>query len=164
MSAIIDCLQDEDSAVRIESIIALSKLLFSKQQSDTGHMTINPVNAEQVIENIISMLNDAASGVRMNAASTLVNILNQDASLIEVFSENIIKAIISAAFKGDGGQARHMAIALREINIDTAANEVIPMLTTLKESSERRFAVEILEELFIKTTNNHGDSKKERAA
>lgn len=164
MLAIIDGLEDEDAAVRIESIIALSKLLFSKQQSDTGHMTINPVNAEQVIENIISKLNDAASGVRMNAASTLVHILNQDDSLDENFSENIIKAIIASAFKGDGGQARHMAIALREINVDITANAVIPMLTTLNESSERRFAVEILEELFKETKSNQGDSKKERAA
>jgi len=164
MPAIVDCLQDKDSAVRIESIIALSKLFFSKQQSDTDHITINTVDSHTVVENIISKLDDTASGVRMNAASILLSILDQNAAIKASFSDTIVKEIISAAFKGDGGQARHMACILREINIDSAAKQVIPMLTTLNDCSERRFAVEILEELFKVTNSNQDSSTSERAA
>ncbi|MEN8108996.1 MAG: hypothetical protein ABFS22_13450, partial [Pseudomonadota bacterium] len=55
---------------------------------------------------------------------------------------------VQAAFAGDGSQARDMGRALRNIDADLASDSALTLLESLSSSAERRFAIELLEEIF----------------
>jgi len=164
IDVLLDGLKDEEPAVRIESISALYKLT-SNIQASADHMVVTPIAAETVLQQIKNTLDDPAAGVRTTAAHTLGRMLNESSpSPSDRHRHDLVEHIISAAFKGDGGQARTLAKVLRNIDAKLAADKVIPQLTQLEDSSERRFAIEILEELFKPIMPDSTETRRGQAA
>lgn len=62
--------------------------------------------------------------------------------------DEIIERLVSAGFVGEGRQTRDMGQALRALDPDTASDTLIQHLDTLPSSLERRFVLEMLEEIF----------------
>ena len=89
---------------------------------------------------------DTNVGVRKAAALSLAK-LGQRLRQHEIRND-IIQQLIDAAFVGEGEQARDMGLALRAIDQTLAGDVLLQRLNTLASSQERRFALEMLEEIF----------------
>ncbi len=62
--------------------------------------------------------------------------------------DEIIERLVTAGFVGEGRQARDMGQALRALDPEAASDTLIQHLDTLPTSMERRFVLEMLEEVF----------------
>jgi len=62
--------------------------------------------------------------------------------------DDIIQRLVTAGFVGEGRQARDMGQALRALDPDTASDTLIRHLDSVPSSMERRFVLEMLEEVF----------------
>ncbi len=114
--------------------------------------TAETVSPEEILKHVQTRLQDPANGVRLAAAKGLTSLLSQlDKGL---FEDIIIENIIAAARSDNGAQAREMGRVLRKINIETSTNSLLEQLDTLQSSSERRFVIELLEEILVPEQSN----------
>ncbi len=149
ISTLLPFLKDKEPAIRIHSIAALIKLTEGHPLVSEKYMILNVVEPEVVHKNIAAMLDDPEAGVRVAAAKALSQrLINESDIKGNETKKQTITQIINSAFKGDGGQARNMGQILRTIDPILSTEKVLPLIKKFKDSTERRFAIEIIEELF----------------
>lgn len=133
-------LADPASQVRIEAIAGLVDLAGN---SATGEAMI-----AEVIQRLQDRLSDTAGGVRLAAARGLKSLLPLAGEEPPV--RRIVEGVVAAARIDHGSQARPMGRILKEIDREAAVDTLLQQLDTLETSGERRFAIELLEELLAK--------------
>ena len=156
-----ESLQDENPLVRSQSVMAIAQILerhagkrLWEQHADT-HTAIPVASAraqeeadtiEQALRTISEHLVDSDVGVSKAAALSLakLNPLLHGGKT----RDDIIGRLINAGFVGEGRQAREMGQALRALDPGAASETLIHHLDTLPSSIERRFVLEMLEEVF----------------
>ncbi len=148
---LLDALDDKASQVRIEAVNGLVELSVSLGGNDHTE-TASPAN---ILERVQVCLSDSANGVRLATARGLATLLSQmDGKL---FEKNIIKNIIAAAYVDNGSLAREMGRILKKINIEASTHTLLSQLETAQSSSERRFVIELLEEILVSEQNHFSD-------
>lgn len=159
LPSLLNCLEDEDLLVRNQSVLAVGKLLksYAEQSSKTNPLLVankraqkKAASVERALRSLVDHLNDTDAGVRKATAliiSELSPLFLSGESSDELRNE-IIEQLISAGFASGGEQARDMGIALRTLDPAVAGDHLIHHLDNLPSSFERRFAIEMLEEIF----------------
>ncbi len=146
LTPILDTLQSEHTDTRIAALHALSNLLLtSRDPKEADHMVVDDVDDAEIARQLLKRLTDSAAGVRVTAADALAHCWKKVPDLLD--SEEVVEAMVEAAFLGAGEQAREMGRALRHINDDSIQKKLLDKLNSLNTSTERRFAIELLEEL-----------------
>ena len=150
-----ECLHDDNPLLRSQAVLALSQLLeqHAGQPAELSPLHVsNPrqrkenARIESALLDLTECLADSNVGVRKAAALSL-------AKLNKLFHnsktrDEIIVRLIAAAYVGEGEQARDMGQALRALDPAAAGDTLLQHLDTLSSSMERRFALEMLEEVF----------------
>ena len=121
---LLNYLQDENSHVRIETIHALQALKAKPTDMVTA---------------LLKLVYDNDFGVRKAAAFALATLGYTPA----------IVSIIDTVFMNDGAIARDMGQALRLLDVDDSSTQLLTRLAQCTDSSQRRFVIEMLEELFL---------------
>jgi len=124
--ALINCLQDQDSSVLIQTIQSLIKII------PTDDEYLNAINAQ-----LIELLNHNDFGVSKTAALALAKLGHIEA----------IDSIINAAF--ESALARDMGQALAVLDKQQSSTKLLKMLKSKTNSSHRSFIIEMLEEIFL---------------
>ncbi len=152
MLPLLDVLNDPQTTLRTEVISALVELSINGDDPDkAGHMEIKSVSPKTILRKLSSALEDAEFNVRMAAAKGIVQLLNLE-GLGESKTE-IVEQLIDTGFLGAGAQARNIGKLLRSIDIQGSAERLLSQLETVDSSAERRFVIEMLEELFISSND-----------
>jgi len=161
LSNLQESLHDENPLVRSQSVMAMAQILEQHagkllwEQHAGTHSSIPVASAraqdeadsvKQALQAMAEHLADSDVGVSKAAALSLAK-LNGLLPGGETRNE-IIGRLISAGFVGEGRQARDMGQALRALDPGTASDTLIQHLDTLPSSMERRFVLEMLEEVF----------------
>ncbi len=145
---LIDRLDDDDTVVRMESVRALASIASSKLDSDSeAHMVTNEISNGEILQKISEKLEDDQPSVRKYAADAITTLLSSSEDNSEE-SKSLILKILDAGFAGAGEQARHMGRALRILDPVIGANHLLPLLESMQSSAERRFVIEMLEEIY----------------
>ena len=138
---LLESLQDRSSQVRIEAVRGLVELAAG---GGGGEPAITGILAH-----LRERLTDPAAGVRLAAAEGLARLLPLAGDEPPV--RGVVERLIGAARIDHGSQARQMGCILREIEREAAVDALLQQLETLETSGERRFAMELLEELLAST-------------
>ncbi len=156
-----ESLQDENPLLRSQSVMAMAQILerhtgkFLWEQHAGTPATIPVASAraqeeagtiEQALHAMSEHLADNDVGVSKAAALSLAK-LNRLLPGGKTRND-VIGRLINAGFVGEGRQAREMGQALRALDPDAASDTLIQHLDTLPSSLERRFVLEMLEEVF----------------
>jgi len=155
LPVLLECLQDaqdNDAMTRIRSIEAISEILLNL--GNKNNRPVIHIGKEgkvsimtSAIKALLRLLKDKNSGVRTTAARSLTvlnRLIKQDNSI----HKSTIEWLINAGFEDEGGQAREMGKALRLIDPNIAGTGLLKRLDSLQNSLQRRFAIEMLEEIF----------------
>ncbi|NOZ54597.1 MAG: HEAT repeat domain-containing protein [Gammaproteobacteria bacterium] len=178
LPSLLNCLEDNNLLVRNQATLAVGQqlkryseqtLTIPKPQHVANKNTEENINqfsktVEQYLEyafrGLSGRLNDADIGVRKAAVLTITEhsaLLLSTEKLHGVSTQQqppnqlrneIIEHLINAGFAIEGQQARDIGIALRAVDPAMASNCLISLLDNLPSSLERRFAMEMLEEIF----------------
>nr|VFJ92413.1 MAG: HEAT repeat [Candidatus Kentron sp. LFY] len=109
------------------------------------------VGIEHLIERLKAMLQDTAAGVRVAAAREVVYLLQYIGKHQPILTQkgipDTMNALIHAGLVSTGGEVPEIAQVMRELDPAQAATCVLARLDTLATSAERRFAIEMLEEI-----------------
>lgn len=145
---LIEYLDDDDTVVRMESVRALANIASSKLDSvKEAHMVTNEVSNSEILQKISEKLEDEQPSVRKYAADAITSLLSSEAENQQGSKELILK-ILNAGFAGAGEQARHMGRALGILDPVIGTNHLLPLLESMQSSAERRFVIEMLEEIY----------------
>lgn len=143
---LLDSLKDEDVVVRMEAIRALATICSSSLNPDKeGHMVTHSIDDNEVLDKIGNALSDPQPSVRKYAADAVTTLLQQ-CDIATDRQPMMIQKILDAGFAGAGEQARHMGQALRLLD-STSSSQLLPLLESMESSAERRFVIEMLEEI-----------------
>ena len=137
-------LTDSDFAVRSEAIKALIHLI---NHGHDGAENSTKIDREALLMQISDALTDRDPDVRKTAASAMVEHLQHADNGTPQLVDHVIDKMISAAALDQGNLARPMGKLLRRLDDQKSAAQVLQLLDTLPTSLERRFAIELLEEL-----------------
>jgi len=149
------------AAIRIQAIRSITELqLNGNEILKNAHLPEQPVSLVEWVNLLIDSLEDAESGVRYSAVECLKHCfqsaqINQHQALIDT----AIEKIVGAAFNNQGGRTRDMALVLKDVAPLQGTTHLLQRLEQLPGSYERRFAIEILEEMYrvsgeVAPTNN----------
>ncbi len=145
---LLESLSDEDTVVRMETIRALLSIATSDLDSESeGHMVTHEISDSEILDRIGEMLSDEQPSVRKYAADAVTTMLIYGDENRERTSA-LIGKILDAGFTGAGEQARHMGRALRILDPVTSTDHLLPLLESMQSSAERRFVIEMLEEIY----------------
>lgn len=148
VSSLLEYLEDNNVLIRVQIVHALANLLrnYEKQHTTPLGSVVDGDLSDEIINALVSSLADKASGVRTSAANALGDLKHFIKS--NELRQDIVDRLISAGFDDEGGQARDMGHALRTVDSALAGDGLVKQLETLPTSAERRFAIEMLEEVF----------------
>lgn len=136
-----------ESAVRIAALEGINHLLqqsISEAESEE-HMVSEPVVYSELFDVIGQSMLDDETGVRIAAAETLTNAREHQENQFD--QQQLINKLIESALQGEGGQARHMGQLLRNFDSEKSMPQLLIKLEDTKHSVERRFIIEMIEEL-----------------
>lgn len=144
-------LHDGSPLVRSQVVMAITQIL---ERHANMPVTLPVASAraqdeansiEQALRALAEHLADSDAGVSKAAALSLAR-LN---GLLPAGAtrDDIIRRLVTAGVAGEGRQARDMGQALRALDPDSASDTLIQHLDTLPSSIERRFVLEMLEEV-----------------
>ena len=131
--ALIDCLQDKDTSVLIQTIQSIIAIIPTNDEKTT------PDEINAIIAQLINLLHNPQASVRKAAASALAKLGYTEA----------LDSIIDAAFANQGAIARDIGKALRILDIEQSSTKLLKLLESVAESNQRRFIIEMLEEIFL---------------
>ena len=131
--ALLDCLQDKDSSVLIKTIQSIIAIIPTNVEKTT------PDEINAIIAQLMELLHNNDAGVRKTAASALATLGYTEA----------LDLIINAAFANKGAIARDIGKALRILDVEQSSTKLLKMLESVSDSSQRRFVIEMLEEIFL---------------
>ena len=143
LGPLVERLDDTDSVARGEAVKAVAELAA---RVDADAADDDQPSVDTVRDLIVSCLDDAEPGVRVAAANALVS-LQVQVGVTETAAGEAIGHLIEAAFHGNGGQARAMGQALRAFDSEISSARLLQRLDELDTSQQRRFVLEMIEEL-----------------
>jgi HEAT repeat protein len=152
---IMNALDHHRAALRIQAIESITDLeLNGDELLKNAHVPEKPLTLIEWVELLIEKLQDSEPGVRYSAVNNLKRCLKdktiaQDATLVQ----KAIEHIVQTAFTNQGGRTRDMAQVLKEIEPVKGTARLIELLKELPSSYQRRFAIEMLEEMFKAETS-----------
>ncbi len=143
---LLEALVQDHSHLRIAATEALAELVLNgSDPEDADHMVPVEAPVETVVQALTERLNDPESGVRVAAAEALARLNGSDA--LNGAQPRVVQCLIDAAYAGDGQQARTMGRALHAFGTAVAEQPLLERLSACESSGERRFAIEMLDEL-----------------
>lgn len=146
LSPLLEALEQDSTDLRVAATVALAELtLNGADPEEAGHMVPVQEPVATVTEALMEQLTDPESGVRVAAAGALTR-LNAGAAL-DGAQPRAVQSLIDAGFAGEGQQARAMGRALRSFGAANAERPLLDSLAACENSRERRFAIEMLDEL-----------------
>jgi hypothetical protein len=114
-----------------------------------AHVPEQPPTLTEWVNTLIDLLQDAQTGVRYSAVANLKRcLLAEEISRQQELTEIVIEKIVGAAFNNRGGRTRDMALVLKEVAPVQGTENLLQLLDELPGSYERRFAIEMLEEMY----------------
>ncbi len=153
---LLTALEHERSALRVEALHAVTDLqLYGNEPVKNAHLPEHPPSLIEWVNTLIDYLTDAESGVRYAAVANLKRCLAADEVRQQAgLRETAIEKIIAAAFENPGGRTRDMAQVLKEVAPEQGTSILLKYLDELPSSYDRRFAIEMLEEMYRSATSN----------
>jgi HEAT repeat protein len=146
LGPLLEALEMGGTDLRIAAASALGELtLNGADLVDAGHMVPVDEPIQTVAAALVDRLQDPEPGVRVAVAEALAQLSTKAA--LDGTRLPAIQGLIDAAYLGEGQQARAMGRALRAFGAATAEQALLSHLTACKNSGERRFAIEMLDEL-----------------
>ena len=137
------------AAVRQQLIESVTELMLDGDELlKNAHIPEPPPTLEEWLEQLIGLLRDPEFSVRHAAVVNLGRCL--DAPQLDDrqhWIERSIESIIDAAFVNRGGRVRDLADVIREIDPATGTRRLNALLDRLADSQERRFAIEMIEQI-----------------
>ncbi len=145
--ALLEKLNDEEAPMlRSQIIDSLVQLLRANKIPTRKQATpIDQINYETVVEALLERLDDEHPIVRRNAARAIAN-LGQDVG-DHKYRQNVVGRIIQVGLTSKGGHAQDMGNALRRLDPELAEDGLLKQLDKANDSFERRFTIEMLEEV-----------------
>lgn len=136
-----------ESAVRIAALEGINQLLqqsVSEAESEE-QMVSEPVVYGDLFDVIGQSMSDNETGVRIAAAEALTNAREHQENRFD--HQQLVGKLIESALQGEGGQARHMGQLLRHFDSELSMPQLLSKLEESDQSVERRFIIEMIEEL-----------------
>ncbi|MCP3933405.1 MAG: HEAT repeat domain-containing protein, partial [Bacteroidetes bacterium] len=143
-------LDHQRSAIRIQAIQSITDLLIEGDAIlKNAHVAEKPPTLIEWVNTLIDQLQDKEAGVRYSAVNNLKRcLLSDEINHQEGLIKKAIEHIVQAAFNNHGGRTRDMALVLKAIEPVQGTERLIQLLNELPNSYERRFAIEMLEEMY----------------
>ncbi len=148
-------LDHKRSALRIQAIQAITELMLEGDELvKNAHVQELPPSLSEWLMTLIDYLEDNEAGVRYAAVNNLKRCLMADEiKMQQGLVDDTIEKIITAVFNKPGGRTNDMARALKAVAPVQATEKLIQLLKQLPSSYERRFAIEMLEEMYRSTAD-----------
>jgi len=144
---LLNALDEESTLLRIETVDALSNVACDGLEPDeANHMVTHTVSPVTVLRKIVPLLENPESGVRLAAARAVVKLLELEE--LQDYRDEILQRLIATGYLGAGAQARQIGKLLRTLDVSSSASSLLADLERKETSAERRFVIEMLEELF----------------
>lgn len=153
---LLDALDHKRPALRIQALHSITDLyLYGNELVKNSHVPEQPPTLTEWVNVLINCLEDGEPGVRYGAVANLKRCLQtEEISLQQELTETIIDRIVGAAFNNNGGRVRDMALVLKEVAPVQGTDNLLKRLDELPGSQDRRFAIEMLEEMYRSPTLN----------
>ncbi len=151
-------LEHQRSALRVQALNSITDLqLHGDAPVRHAHVPEQPPTLTEWVNNLIDFLQDAESGLRYAAVANLKRcLLVEEISQQRDLTELVIDKIVAAAFNNSGGRTRDMALVLKEVAPVQGTENLLQLLKDLPGSYDRRFAIEMLEEMYRETSAGPG--------
>ncbi len=156
-------MDDKDPAVCIQAIASLSRVVgctpcnTAETTTIDDHDTLTSNHSTTVVETVehfSQLLDNTDPGIRIAAATGLIPLINMlHSGDNQPLAVNTVKQIAYAGLSNNGDQARILGRVLKNTLPETATLTLLSKLTELETSRERRFVIEMLEEIF--SSNEH---------
>jgi len=147
MAPLLTALADEIKDVRIEAIHSLTDLIIDGSNPvKEDHMVLEEVANTTVVQQFLDRLEDPANGVRLATAQGLARLVKLEE--LQGFTEEVVDKMLAAATLDGGQQSRPMGQSIRATSIELGAEKLLAQLDEASDSTDRRFIIEMLEELF----------------
>ena len=147
IAPLLSAVSDEIKDVRIEAIRSLSDLVMDGLDPiKEDHMVLEEVPTITIAEQFLASLEDSANGVRLAAAQGLSRLLELEA--LQELTETAVDKMLVAALQDGGQQTRPMGQVIRATDAAHGSEKLLAQLEKADDSSDRRFIIEMLEELF----------------
>lgn len=148
---IAQALEHKRAAIRIQAIQSTTELqLNGLAILKNAHIPEEPPTLTEWVRTLMTFLQDKESGVRYSAVNQLKRCLeHEEISQQKELISDAIESIVQAAFNNNGGRTRDMAHVLKAIEPIQGTQRLIELLKELPSSYERRFAIEMLEEMYL---------------
>ncbi len=146
---LIAALDHPRGAVRQQLIESITDLVLDGDELlKNAHVPQQPPTLEEWMERLIELLRDAEFGVRHAAVVSLRRCLDApELDDRQAWIERSIDSIIDAAFVNRGGRVRDLAEVIKDIEPACATRQLNALLDRLSDSMERRFAIEMIEQI-----------------
>ncbi len=147
IAPLLSALADEIKDIRIEAINAITDLVMNGADPiKADHMVLEEVTTTAIAERFLNSLEDPANGVRLAAANGLARLL--ELKELHGYTEQAIDKMLAAALLDGAQQTRPMGQTIRITAAEMGAKKLLAQLETAEDSADRRFIIEMLEELF----------------
>ena len=147
IAPLLSAVSDEIKDVRIEAIRSLTDLVMDGLDPiKEDHMVLEEVPTITIVEQFFACLEDQANGVRLAAAQGLSRLLELEP--LQELTEKAVDKMLVAALQDGGQQTRPMGQVIRATNVALGSEKLLAQLEEADDSSDRRFIIEMLEELF----------------
>ena len=146
-------LEHQRTALRVQALNSITELqLHGDPLEKNAHIAEALPTLTEWVNRLIDYLQDAESGVRYAAVANLQSCMKQEeisqqAELID----KVIDKTVNSAFNNKGGRTRDMALVLKKIALEKGTANLLQRLKDLPGSYDRRFAIEMLEEMYRAT-------------
>ncbi len=147
---LMSALDHQRPALRVEALHSITELLLhGNAPVKNAHMPEEPPTLTEWVNRLIDCLRDAESGIRYAAVADLKKCLRtEEIAQQQELTDLAIEKIIAAAFDNQGGRTRDMALVLKEVAPVQGTASLLQLLQDLSGSYDRRFAIEMLEEIY----------------
>ncbi|MCK5640022.1 MAG: HEAT repeat domain-containing protein [Gammaproteobacteria bacterium] len=142
---LLNSLKDDYLLLRTVSIKALGDILLKHPEVNIDGDKDKP-STKDVIRKLKGCLKDKDPSVCKAAARALSNVSRHDTS--DELRIELVKQFVQTGFANSGSLARDMGHTLRELDLALAGNALLQELDNLPDSMQRRYAIEMLEELY----------------
>jgi hypothetical protein len=143
-------LEHSRTALRVQAIQSITDLMLDGDELlKNAHLPELPPSLSEWFMSLIDCLEDSEGGVRYCAVNNIKRCLSaEEISQQQPLIDQAVEQIIQSAFNNQGGRTRDMAQILKAIAPVQASEKLIQLLKDLSTSYERRFAIEMLEEMY----------------
>ena len=143
-------LEHRRAALRIQAIESITELeLNGDELLKNAHIPEMPITLTDWVNLLIDLLQDKEAGVRYSAVNNLKRcLMAEEINQQQELMDKAIEQIVQCPFDNQGGRTRDMALVLKAIEPVKGTARLVELLSDLPTSYERRFAIEMLEEMY----------------